>query len=87
MYICPGHTVTQKKMGQFTQENEYDSPQESISVRQYDTINADDVQRNSRRTDENTDCHAISEILLKVSLNTIISTLTLYYNQTVIIKT
>ena len=53
MYICPGHTVTKKKMGQFTQENEYDSPQESISVHQYDTINADDVQQNNRRTDEN----------------------------------
>ena len=52
MYICPGHTVTQKKMGQFTQEHEYDVPQESTNGRQYDTINADDVQRNSRRTDE-----------------------------------
>jgi len=52
MYICPGHTVTKKKMGQFTQENEYDVPQESISVRQYDTINADNVQRNNSRTDE-----------------------------------
>jgi ribonucleotide reductase alpha subunit len=41
MYICPGHTVTQKKMGQFTQEHEYDVPQESTNGRQYDTINAD----------------------------------------------
>ena len=52
LYICPGHTVTQKKMGQFTQEHEYDVPQESTNGRQYDTINADDVQRNNSRTDQ-----------------------------------
>ena len=39
-------------MGQFTQEHEYDVPQESTNGRQYDTINADDVQRNNSRTDQ-----------------------------------
>jgi len=51
MYICPGHTVTKKKKGQITQENEYDVPQESINCHQYDALGSDDIGRNNSRTD------------------------------------